>query len=769
MTSAQFLLDRVTGYPESNASKTLFTWVDDKGKVTRTLTYQEFDEATTRLASALVDEKKWNVRPGATVLLVYPPGLDFIIAFVACLKAGIVAVPVYPPRPGASKDLNMFVSVQNSSGASVALTNTQYNFAKRVVAFKEFFSGKRHRWPDIHWLITDDSSLPRSSPPYHQAVPKPTKDTIAFLQYTSGSTAAPKGVVVTHGNLAHNLSSIVEALEAGPSTVVVAWLPCYHDMGLIGSLLGTVYCGGSGVYMSPISFIKNPVLWVDLMSKYRATHVQGPNFAYKLVVRKFKERGGDPASLDLSSVVHMFNAAEPIEADAITDFLNTFKPSKLKKEAMSPGYGLAEHTVYVCDRGEQCLIVNKTEIEVNRRVVVVPEDNKNGDTMTIVGCGNPHRHSDSNNIQVRIVDTKTMRALDEDHVGEVWIDSPSKAAGYFGRDELTKEAFFATILDEDNKSSEDGRSWLRSGDLGFMHRGELFICGRIKDLIIIRGRNHYPQDIEHSVENASGKIRPGCVAAFTVPDSNGQGEYLGIVAEVRDSNGNLEELSRIIRRAVSSEHGVLPLVVILVQTHSIPKTTSGKISRFRSREAYLAGTLSEVHRYVGNAGKVVEEEAFLSSLEENENATPSGPKPVLIGESDPKTGPKLQGAALLETLKEEVARLIEGDPQEIDATLPLIELGMDSMALTQLKGVLQVSYNTDMEEIELFDQETTLETVQRRVEGEPPAAKFLVEGGAATTPPANNTALAPSEAAKPKPKVKKRKQSLFGCFKVCGC
>ncbi|GBG28814.1 Polyketide synthase, partial [Hondaea fermentalgiana] len=793
------LLEALEANTEKAADKSLFTYVGDKGEVVKSFTYEQFDAATSRLASAMVCEGGWGLEAGDNLLLVYPPGLDFIVAFVACLKAGVVAVPVYPPRPGMSKDLKMFVAVQSSCKATVALTSSAYDFAKRVTGFKQLFTGGA-KWPSLRWLVSDAGKLPngvRGS--YQEVVPAPMRDTLAFLQYTSGSTSAPKGVMITHGNLAHNLATIILALKASDDTVVASWLPQYHDMGLIGSHLGALYCGGSGTYMSPISFIKDPPLWLRIASQYGATHLQAPNFAYKLVVRKWREQGGNPADLSLATVRHIFNAAEPIELDAMEDFMKTFKAAGLQGSAMSPGYGLAEHTVYVSDAGSQVLYVNKQALETERRVVTGMDPSDAG-TAIMIGCGNPHRHGSSVGIKVKIVNEDNAHVLGEDAVGEIWVTSPSKAAGYFGMEAKTEESFGAKIAGESGEE-DDSDTYLRTGDLGFFHNDELFICGRLKDLIIIRGRNHFPQDIEHTTEQADALIRPGCVAAFTVQDSHGQGERLGVVAEVRDSKSHdLAKLSEKLRRRIVSEHGVAPHVLVLIKDRTIPKTTSGKISRFRAKAALENGELQELHHYEGTpAGEDDDEDAAdlaadapgsnmssddATAATGGQNASPaasagagkpsSGPKPTPIGESAAdKRGPGLRGDDLLDALKEEVARLTEGDPDMLDPNAPLFQLGMDSVTLTQFKGILSNAYGVEIEEFELFDEDTSLHYIQRRVEGEPMAAKFAdMANGAPTAPPdTTTTSGGPThQSSRPaKAKSKRPKQKLFGCFAICGC
>ena len=428
--AAEPLLSRFAQHVASTPDKTLFRFLGDDGSEARCMTYAEVDAETRSLAMHLLG--KGGIGCGDRVMLVYPPGLDFIIAFLACLRAGIVAVPVYPPIPTRlAKDLNMFVSVHETCGATVALTNNQYNWAKKAVGLKnKFVKSGGLKWPEMSWIVTDKINLKKVA---DVPLPAPAQEDVAFLQFTSGSTADPKGVMVAHSNLADNLRTIIDRLRASDATVVVSWLPQYHDMGLIGSYMGAMYCGGSGVYMSPVTFIRNPPLWVQTVSKYKGTHLQSPNFGYKLCARKFGAMKKQPL-LDLSSVEHMFNAAEPVTAESCDMFLDQFAPHGLDRGTMVPGYGLAEHTVYVCDGGKQRLRVDKQRLEEANEAVVVDEGTAGSGAgcVTLMGGGDP---KGTPGIDVRIVNDDGVEQND-DAVGEIWIDSPSKAVGYWGLEEV---------------------------------------------------------------------------------------------------------------------------------------------------------------------------------------------------------------------------------------------------------------------------------------------------------------------------------------------
>jgi acyl-CoA synthetase (AMP-forming)/AMP-acid ligase II len=565
--TATSLLERLASHAENCPNKTAFTFLGNGpngGNLERTLTYRQLADETDQVAAALVAAAGIGLKKGDLVVLVYPPSLDFMVAFVACLKCGVVAVPVFPPHPARKDTLVAFTRIVKGCGARIALTSKAYNHMKKLGNIKANF-GKLKRtagngqddpkWPDqLQWIVTDDKSLGGGKKEVGESkagVGIPSASDLAFLQYTSGSTSDPKGVMITHGNLSHNLSIITNELQAGEDTVVVSWLPQYHDMGLIGSYLGILYCGGSGYYMSPLSFLQRPMIWMEAVSKYKGTHLQAPNFAFQLISRKF---GSSPeaasSKLDFSSVRHIINGAEPVTAESIDSFLATFGPLGLNGQVMFPTYGLAEHTVFVCSGGKQRLDVFKKELEVDGVVkVAAPSEQDEGDnevTTTLIGCGYPANQG----VDVRIVqidssetesgtdsDDMQCKEVVEDVVGEIWIRSPSKAAGYWNNADQTREAFRASFGDDKKGGAGDDASfgYLRTGDVGFLHNGELFICGRIKDLIIVGGRNYYPQDIEGTAQSVVDSLRPGCVAAFSVDPVGATGDDVALVAELREA------------------------------------------------------------------------------------------------------------------------------------------------------------------------------------------------------------------------------------------
>ena len=582
-------------------------------------------------------------------------------------------------------------------------------------------------WPEhLEWHVTDVGSAERKAggvPP-----PPPSPSDVAFLQFTSGSTSDPKGVMITHGSLAHNLSVIVDELGAGEETVVCSWLPQYHDMGLIGSNLGALYCGGCGYYMSPLTFLQRPMVWIEAVSRDRATHLQSPNFAFKLTARKFDKAAyaeggkGMGPSLDLSSVRHVINGAEPVTESSVDAFASAFGPYGLDREVIYPTYGLAEHTVFVSSGGRLRLTVSKRDLEVEGRVTVLPDgEGDAAGTTRLLGCGVPPSRS---GVDVRIVDAETSEELPEDEVGEIWVRSPSKAAGYLDRPELNASDFRARIIGGKNGDDDDdddpSAGYLRTGDLGFLHELELFVCGRIKDLIITGGRNYYPQDLEVTAESCTDKLRPGCLAAFAVEGGSGDGEDVALVAELREAppKKDTERVGRTIadslRSAINREHSLGVAHIVLLRPRTVPKTTSGKISRSRCRKAYLAGTLEEIYRRSYSGAGERDAPNGDGSTAKRADAGDDGDG---AGRSDPtSTGPvdpsKIRGldrSQIRERLVSDICRVGNLSPDSVDAAAPMATI-MDSLSLSQFKGMLEQDYAIrPLSEDYLFRDGTTVE------------------------------------------------------------
>lgn len=567
------LVDLLSYRAQNQPEQTAYILLQD-GEEAGKLTYQELDRQARAIAARLQ-----NLDTTALcALLLYPAGLDYIAAFFGCLYAGVVAVPAYPPRR--NQNMSRLQAIAASSRATVALTTTS------LLSNMEGYTQN----PDLahlHWVATD-----KISDDLVEAwqEPKLSSDTLAFLQYTSGSTGTPKGVMVSHGNLLQNLALIYNSFGHTSNSQGVIWLPPYHDMGLIGGVLQPLYGGFPVTIMAPVDFLQKPVRWLQAVSRYKATTSGGPNFAYDLCVRKIKPE--QLASLDLSSWEVAFTGAEPISAETLSQFVATFEPCGFRREAFYPCYGMAETTLIVSGGVKSALPIvrsfDSAALEQNR-VVPVAADQQQGNR-AIVGCGQSWTDQ-----KVVIVDPESLIPCPDNKVGEIWVSGPSVAQGYWDRPEETVQAFQAYLADRSEGP------FLRTGDLGFLQDEELFVTGRIKDVIIIRGQNHYPQDIELTVEKSHPALRSGCGAAFAVEVKGA--ERLVIVQEVERSylrQLNVNEVVGNIRHAVAAEHSLQIYATVLVKTGSIPKTSSGKIQRHACRSGFLAGSLNVVEDWSEN-------------------------------------------------------------------------------------------------------------------------------------------------------------------------
>lgn len=513
-----------------------------------------------RRARALAGRLSQMAAPGERALLLFPSGVEFVVALFACFAAGIIAVPLMPPRRNASRDAS--ASILADCTPRLALST-----AGLIPGLKERFAA------GPIWVASDDYA--------DAALPEAAAGDVALLQYTSGSTSAPKGVVVTHANLLANLAMIRAGFGNTARSTYVSWLPHYHDMGLIIHLLQSLYLGSLGVLMSPVAFLQRPLNWLRAISDYRAEVSGGPNFGYELCVSRCRPEA--MAGIDLSSWRVAINGAEPVRDGTIRRFIETFAPFGFAATTMHPAYGMAEATVLIAagrrDTAPATRRLSRAGLQENRVVRPASDD----DAQIAVGSGRALVDE-----RISIVDPDGHRRLDVDEIGEIWVAGPNVAQGYWDNRVATQEAFGAAI------AGEAELIWLRTGDLGFLDAaGELFVTGRIKDIIIIRGANHYPQDIEHTVETAHPALAAHGGAAFAVTDEHGD-ERLVVVQEVGRSQRHHAEPAELvarIREAVVSEHDIVPFAVTLLRPGALPKTTSGKIQRAQSRRLWLAGGL----------------------------------------------------------------------------------------------------------------------------------------------------------------------------------
>jgi acyl-CoA synthetase (AMP-forming)/AMP-acid ligase II/acyl carrier protein len=674
-SSATTLVDLLSQAAADLESACRYTFLNDDG-TELTWTIQEVEVRARAIAASL----QGICRPGDRVLLVYPPCLDFVPAFLGCMYAGVLPVPATYPKP--RRPMPRLTSISRDCGASVALTTSgtleTLDLPRTAPELQE-----------SQWCATDAIALSEAGR-WRRVVPGPGD--LAFLQYTSGSTSEPKGVMVTHANLIHNLAMIhrafsVERLHAdGAMATSVWWLPAYHDMGLIGGILGALYSEGRLVMMSPATFLRRPIIWLRAMSEYRATVSGAPNFAYDLCVSKTTP--AERAGLDLSYWRLAFCGAEPVRALTLRRFADAFAPCGLRPDVFYPCYGLAEATLLVTG-GDGPLAPRVKSVDrerlANHHIADTDAcDNRRG--QEFVSCGRTWFGQ-----EVAIVDAEHSRLLGEHCVGEIWVRGPSVARGYWNRPAETAADFGAVLPDDLTKH------YLRTGDLGFLSDGELFVTGRAKEMVIVRGRNFYPQDIELTVGRSHPALNSGAGAAFSV-EMDGE-ERLVTVFEVdrqyRDSD--FQELFRCARRAVVTEHEVDLHAIVLIRQASLPRTTSGKTQRNLCRRQYLAkglNVVAEWHNGHGRPGLTLPPSAMSPPA-----ATDASDKTAARPMRDlPFTPPD---RALTTFEMDRLAEQIESwlldwlvvraavPAAEVDRNRPFAEYGLDSLTAVELSRELE--------------------------------------------------------------------------------
>ncbi len=582
MASGQYrdetLVDLARRRAGESPERSAYTFLLDGETEACEVTYGELDRRARAIGAWLQSFAARNER----AILLFPPGLDYVAAFIGCLYAQVVAVPAYPPLR--KRTMGRLQAVLADSEAIFALTTGKIR--ANIERFADQESGTLAGLSRLRWLETDEVPEAIEDQWRHPTV---TGETLAFLQYTSGSTGSPKGVMIGHDNLLHNQRMIQEAFGHTDEATVLGWLPLYHDMGLIGNVLQPLYLGRPCVLLSPVHFMQRPFRWLSAISRYRATTSGAPNFAYDLCVRQVSE--GERASLDLSSWSVAFNGAEPIHPGTLDRFIDTFGPCGFRREAFYPCYGLAEATLFVSGgaRGRAPVqrSVDKEALAQARLVDSVDERA----ARRLVGCGVSGLGQ-----EVRIVDPEACTDRPEGAVGEIWVKGPSVARGYWNRRDATVHTFGAAVAE-----SGDG-PFLRTGDLGVMKDGELFVVGRLKDLIIIRGRNHYPHDIEATVQGVHPALRAGGGAAFSVEVEDD--ERLVVVQELGGRAGlDVDAVIADIRRAVTEHHEVQVHAVVLIKQGTLPKTSSGKVQRRLCREKFLANELDTIRTVLQSGGE----------------------------------------------------------------------------------------------------------------------------------------------------------------------
>lgn len=638
---------RLAEHAREMPQRAAFRFLDDAGAQTDGSTWAElWDEA--RAVHGFLTAR--GVTAGDRVVLVFPPGLDFVRALAGCLVGGVVPVAVLPPDPmKPAAELDALALAADDVGAAAILTTRRYDRMRRVGTVARRLGWAGRDWPDVPWLAVD--GLRRRwirTPPYRDLDPNET----VLVQYTSGSTSQPRGVAITTANLEHQVAAC-RAIGIDARSTAVSWLPQYHDYGLISHTIAAMLTGAELVQMSPLSFLKRPAAWFDAVHRYRGTHVAAPDFAFGLALRKTtaEERAG----WDLSCVELVMSAAEPIRAATMRDFFAAFAPTRLDPATFSPAYGLAEHTVGVTLQGRRQFRLEPDALE---RGAAVPTDDP--DAPLWVGCGAPVHGA-----RLRIVDPVTRRVLPDGQVGEIWVDSPSKAAGYVGRPALTQETFFAA------PEPADGHRYLRTGDLGCVVAGELVVTGRRKDLLVLRGRNVYPQDLEWTAQQGVPEIRKGRLAAFSVERAGEERAVL--VAEYTGQDA--EAAMDAVVRAIGAHNRVRLDAVVLVEPRTLPRSSSGKIQRRRCRAGFLGGGLSVRARL---------------------DVPPAAPRV----ETDPRA------LTALAFLQAELGLALGLAAGALDRDVQLAELGLDSVMLAELADRCSVELGVRVEMEAVFDHPT---------------------------------------------------------------
>ncbi|HEX8052741.1 MAG TPA: SDR family NAD(P)-dependent oxidoreductase [Thermoleophilaceae bacterium] len=637
----------------------LFTFLRDGELDEEHVTYGELDEAARMLAVGLAE----RTQPGDRALLVYAPGLDYIRAFFGCLYAGVCAVPLYPP--GLNRLAPPLARFADDCDAAVILT---------VRDFEEMVRAQ----PGVEsrpTFVTDDVS-PDAADSWQR--PDVDDSALAFLQYTSGSTSFPKGVMLSHRNLVKNIGMIHDGTFQGEvsRSQGVSWLPPYHDMGLIGGVLWPIGIGFHAVHLSPLHFLERPMRWLEALSRFKATVTGAPNFAYELATRRARDE--DVAGLDLSSMHIFMNAAETVRPDTIDAFCERFGPCGARREQFLPAYGLAEATLMVSSGRPRPIHADSRALE---RGEVVIHDGPGSGVRSLESLGTPWCGT-----RIEVVDPETCERVPEGRVGELWVSGPSVARGYWGKPEETERTFQARIAGE-----EGDTRWLRTGDRGFFESGEFVWTGRLKDLMVVRGRNVHPEDVELTVEASHSALRPGCGVVFAIDGDDEQA--LTIVQELRGgADEQAAEAAEAIRRAVSREHQVEVDRVVLIEAGSGPKTSSGKKQRRATCELLQAGELPIIHDAEAKL-------AAAASVEIGDSG--ADPAPAAAEQRAPRSS-----AEIAHWLTDHLAGALGVDASAVDTRMPLIDVGLSSVQAAELAEELGRWLGRDLSMTLIFDHPT---------------------------------------------------------------
>ncbi len=646
---------------EKNVGKTpdaiAFYFVEPDLPVPKTVTFQELHEKAEAIAGYLQSKLKF----GETVLLVYAPGIDFISAMLGCFYAGIIAVPTYPPTniklieiaKKIIKDCSpsLILSTTNivKKVSKLKVLNTIEKFLPLKIVFPAWSAHHEFNFANLDWIGTDNLPHVQYRPIQIQ------EEHVAYLQYTSGTTGSPKGVMISHNNLIANIKIIHDAFAADEKSLGVSWLPPYHDMGLIGHIISPIIIGAHSILMSPISFLKNPFFWLETINRYKAAISGGPNFAYEYCVKKITKE--QKTKLDLSCWDVAYCGAEVISKSTLDNFYQAFKSCGFKKKAFATCYGLAEATLCVSvakkQKGYKSILVAGEKLKKHRIEMV---DNQEMNASYLVSSGIPKQ-------KIVIVNPDTRQLSDPNDVGEIWVTGSSVTLGYWKNPTLTKDIFQAHLINDEKTA------YMRTGDLGFMYEQELYVTGRIKDVIIIRGKNYYPQDIENSVVESHPALRRGCCAAFSVLKENI--EQVAILCEV-EKLSNYNDIIHAITKSIARDYQLAIATIVLIRTKTLPKTTSGKIQRSLAREQLLSNKLSSL--FVWTANQTCVSKAVTSKKSKGYNFE-----------------------IIRDWLVNTIANRLNISPESINIDSSFSEFGIDSVAVVELSTQFEEEFHITLD------------------------------------------------------------------------
>lgn len=655
------ILDQIDHWIEKAPEKPAFIFVPDPGQEGEVLSFSALKHQALRLAHTL----RAAHQPQSRVLILLPQSLDYVVAVMSCFYAGMVAVPGFMPRK--SRNMERHEAIIEDCGAEVIIGDAGLKGKVQEYGHASLKS--------CTWLTPGAGHKSLAQP---DEIHRPSLTDLAFLQYTSGSTGQPKGVMVTHENLAANASLSKKEFGFLYEDVMGSWLPFYHDMGLVGHLLQSAYNGMTSVFMAPASFVKRPLNWLSLLSQYKVSITGAPNFAFDLCVDRVQP--SEAEALDLTSLRILYSGAEKVQKTTLERFADHFAASGFKPSSFQPCYGLAEATLMVTTRKatpDALPVERLVPISLNPGEVV-PEAPK-GPMLTLLSNGKVPEYS-----EVRIVHPDTLEVLPECQVGEVWIKEKSVAQGYWNRAGLSEQTFQA-------KTAGGGTGFLRTGDLGFIEKGELYLIGRLKELLIIRGQNYDPVDLEKAACGTEKALNRDGAVAFTL---EGRGtEELTLALEVKRSfwrKLNHEQLAAGVRARLADSFDLNVSTLLLVKPHAIPKTTSGKIQRYKCKEQFEAGTLPVLYKWEAPREDVENRSRLVEAV----------------------AGKDGQSVQLRVFLKQEVSQRLNMTAEEIEMHVPLTDYGLDSMNAMELVGDIEAKFDIQLDPTLIWEVPTIDELVE---------------------------------------------------------